>query len=269
METTSSVETLSQEDIRGILSRNENNRKVSDQNILKYSRDMREQRWDVHMPIVIDTNGNLLDGQQRLLAALKSEQEKLTTVVVRNAKPSSQLTIDCGKKRTFRDQLMMQGVKEAGSISTALQFMYQLAKQNIKASGLSNVELQAALELHDGLHDSVSFCKDAFRPVNAWLSGLHYVGCYLGYEDVANAFAQAFRDGQMTYEKDAAVFCREFLMKDAMRDKKSDRDFRLKLFLRSWDYFVQKKGMRQLRVGSFALDGWDLVNFLPQLAKDK
>ena len=72
--------------------------------------------------IVFDASGNLIDGQNRLIACVKSG-EPIDTIVVRGIERAAQITMDSGVKRKLEDYLKLEGYKncsKVGSIGTAL-----------------------------------------------------------------------------------------------------------------------------------------------------
>lgn len=55
-----------------LLQKNPHNRKITSGGVKKWAESMMAQRWKVAQPILIDRNGNLLDGQHRLTAVIKT-----------------------------------------------------------------------------------------------------------------------------------------------------------------------------------------------------
>lgn len=261
---TADVKTLSVEDCKALLGRNPRNRRLDRGKVDSYSRDMAAGNWMLNgESICIDWNGDLINGMHRLNSAVKAKKP-LTSVLVQGLNPKVIKTIDSGKKRTFSNQLEMDGVKNAKSISTCIQFLYQVSRHAIKASGLTNSEMYDLLEKHPGIIQSVELCKNVFQPVQSWLPAVHYIGCYLDQQDDANLFVQIYRDGQKTYEDDPVVFAREFFIKDAMRQKRADIDFRRRLFLKSWHMLVERRPLKRANVDkTFGVKGFLAEDFTP------
>lgn len=72
--------------------------------------------------IVFDENGNLIDGQNRLMACVVAN-ESIDTIVVRGIERAAQITMDSGVKRLLSDYLKLDGYKDyryVGSIGSAL-----------------------------------------------------------------------------------------------------------------------------------------------------
>lgn len=82
-----------------------NNRNVNERNVDSYSRDMRLGRW--HMdgaPIRFNREGQLIDGQHRLLAVMQSETNQ-RFLVVKGVPHAAMTTMDTGKTRSKADVL--------------------------------------------------------------------------------------------------------------------------------------------------------------------
>lgn len=72
--------------------------------------------------IVFDENGNLTDGQNRLMACIRTGVP-IDTIVVRGIKRSAQITMDTGVKRKLVDYLKLAGYKNCttvGAMGTAM-----------------------------------------------------------------------------------------------------------------------------------------------------
>lgn len=72
--------------------------------------------------IVFDESGNLIDGQNRLMACVAAK-EPIDTIVVRGIERAAQITMDSGVKRSLGDYLKLDGYKsyvQVGSIGSAL-----------------------------------------------------------------------------------------------------------------------------------------------------
>lgn len=88
-----------------MLKHNTNNRSPRTSWVSALASDMKEGNWELTpTPIVFLKDGTLLDGQQRLMAVVKSGVA-CKFMVCTNAEPT--MSIDNGIKRSMRDQLMM------------------------------------------------------------------------------------------------------------------------------------------------------------------
>src|SRR4249919_2348410 len=100
------------------LAKNTTNRHLRDGDVAKYARLMSEKLWGAPtakqgfkasaMPLVFDWDGNLIDGQHRLHAQVKSRTTQYW-YVLRNVPPETQQIIDTGIYRTAADALKFAG----------------------------------------------------------------------------------------------------------------------------------------------------------------
>lgn len=99
------------------------NRDMTEYTIEKYRNMMENDLWmpDNGQPMAIfDTKGVLADGQQRM-EALRRAGVTMRAHVAYDANPLSRSTIDEGRKRLFKDDLAMVGVKNAYPMSALLR----------------------------------------------------------------------------------------------------------------------------------------------------
>lgn len=95
------------------LSNNHYNRKVNSGNVRKMVEDMVNDNWKQCIePIAFDTQGNLCNGQHRLLALIKANKTH-NFVIVNNLNKADFATMDIGYKRTSADALTVLGIKYA------------------------------------------------------------------------------------------------------------------------------------------------------------
>lgn len=106
------------------LQHNTNNRPVARIIVDKYKRDMEAGLWHfTNAGIAYDINGELIDGQHRLIAI--SELPSGTGIamnVTRGLAPEAKYFIDQGRKRTPGNQLAMSGVKNYNHVAAGAKF---------------------------------------------------------------------------------------------------------------------------------------------------
>jgi hypothetical protein len=89
----------------------DNNRAVKQSQVKLYASYMRKGEWNAdNCAITFDAEGNLIDGQHRLQAVVKSGQAQ-EFIVGRNWPTNSMLTLDMGKGRTFTDRMVVAGTE--------------------------------------------------------------------------------------------------------------------------------------------------------------
>lgn len=118
---------------------NKNNRKISEKRLKLYVDEMKGGRWQENgESIIIDSNGNIKDGQHRLKAIVSTKQS-YNFVVVRDVHPSVMKTIDTGKNRSLSDVLHLNNFKYAPLLASTARKIYLFKKgTNLKSIDFSN-----------------------------------------------------------------------------------------------------------------------------------
>lgn len=127
------IETITPKDAVNILERfNPENRKVSQDRINTYVRDIKSGNWSFNGDVIrFDQNGMLIDGQHRLTAVAKSGVS-IDFLVVRGIESITKVTIDTGKSRTGGDALSIEsgvGSNDSHVMNGALTH-YELYRKN-------------------------------------------------------------------------------------------------------------------------------------------
>ena len=106
-----------------LLKKNEQNRRLNKRRVNNFATLMSQGLWeeDNGETLTIDKEGNLLDGQHRLTAMVKSG-ESLYFWVARGAEPEVKNTIDTGKARSVTDIFALNGEKSYSEKSTLAKY---------------------------------------------------------------------------------------------------------------------------------------------------
>lgn len=114
---TALVITISPALAKELLRRNTRNRGVRDRAVGEYSRDMKAGHWPINgEAIKIANNGDVLDGQHRLLAVIAANQSVDMFVVI-GLDPVAQETMDSGRKRTTADVMSLRAEENATTLA--------------------------------------------------------------------------------------------------------------------------------------------------------
>jgi hypothetical protein len=145
-----------------------NNRPIN-KKIEEYKRDMLAGDWqDGHpAPIVFDVDGNLIDGQHRLLAVVQTGVT-ISVWVYRGAERKTQETIDTGKSRTLEHTLHMMGEKNVNTLTSILRGLhnYEANKKSIERRSPRGISNRHALQM---LEDN----GDYYRALTLWSKRYH------------------------------------------------------------------------------------------------
>lgn len=162
-----------------LLSTNIRNRRPSPTLVRRYAKDMQERNWHFNgESIKLSNNGQLLDGQHRLLACVEANT-KFKTLITSGVPKTNFATIDTGKQRTPADVLGIIGEEQGILLARALRFYRILGQPNPMAK-MSPFTNQMAVDMcrkHKGIRDSIEFVY----PLNprkmlskGMLAALHY-----------------------------------------------------------------------------------------------
>lgn len=145
---------------QAFLDRNTRNRRVRRDIVEQYARDMAAGKWQLTgESISFDRDGNLIDGQHRLQAIIRSGVTvELTTVW--GLDPQVQEVLDTGMKRRAADQLAIRGYKHAALTAAAarLAILYERGRTvtNGPQGAVSHSEIFDYLRRHPELMDVVA-----------------------------------------------------------------------------------------------------------------
>lgn len=243
---------------------NIDNRNPREQQVRRLVKDMNEGRW--HMtgaPISFDRDGNLLDGQHRLLGTVRSNTTQ-TFLVVRGLDPEAREAIDTGSRRTFSDLIQCCNVpvsdpKHAGAVATRL-WAFDGGCCNTAYSIIAypnHGEAMAYLNDHlDAIVASAQASK-AWSSTHAmpslpssWLGALHAI---LSRVDAADA--HRFFEGIATSSLDGADDPRQVLLR-TLRTPRTDitspsrSSFWAFITFRTWNAWRRGEALTTIRINS-------------------
>jgi hypothetical protein len=193
-----------------LLERNKHNRGRVRGRIAQYAVDLLNGDWQVNgEAIKIDLNGQILDGQHRLLAIIEADTP-MRTVLITGLDPRSQETMDQGRSRSIGDVLKLRGEPDQNNLAAAARIVciYERDQRTFTA-GLAPPtigQILRTLDRHPGLRDS---CKLAARlsakrvgsvpqPVlitRSLMAGLHYLFSVVDLAE-ADAFMRQLARGE-------------------------------------------------------------------------
>lgn len=166
------------------------NRPLKTQIVRQYANDMASGKWKENgESIILDDNGNILDGQHRLHAVVMSKMT-FRFSVTRGVDASSYDTIDTGTKRSGRDVLYVAGYKDACNLAAVLSAIHRYKTfgfqdtrspaSNEKGRPRFKNDFLELVSLYPGAQDSARYIHSrakncfAFRP-SSFAACMHYV----------------------------------------------------------------------------------------------
>lgn len=205
------------------------NRSVSPAVVEKYGQDMSAERWMVNTQAIgFDIHGQLIDGQHRLEAVIKTGKA-VYMPVFRNLHPDAMRTVDDNRKRTFSDDLKIEGreryVKVAAATLMIVRFERGRAK-GLKLSTatkmpLSRIAARQDLALIDSVTDAnlaasvriAAKLRNELKVPESAGAAAHYLGTrHYGEEFVETVF-HALISGEDLHEGDPTLALRQRFIK--------------------------------------------------------
>jgi len=149
-----SIERIGPEAAKEMLECNVDNRSPKKSALAKA---LEDGEWQLNgETIVFSDTGRLIDGQNRLIAVIKTGVP-IDTIVIRGVRDDSQQTIDTGVKRTVADYLKMQGYKEYPRVAAMAVGLVKAREHGIERAvgktGSGDVTVKGVLAYIDKYYD--------------------------------------------------------------------------------------------------------------------
>lgn len=244
---------------RNILeTRNVSNRKITKTNIKLISKAMVEGKWDFNGDAIrFDKNGNMIDGQHRLMSIVNTGLS-IPMVIMTGISKDAFDTIDIGTKRSASDILSINKIKNEVLTASVVKFIYAFknGKYSANRNTVRNLQNHEIMDYYDSLPnivESVDFAsklkskgQKLFTP--SLLGGMHYL---LSEKDpeMATEFLEQLYVGSNLPNDSPIISLRNRLIKT-----KIDKNFTLTntVLLQSilfvWDKFKTGKTCKTLKV---------------------
>lgn len=207
------------------LARNTNNRKLSQAVVQQYAGAMERGEWNLgNAAIAKDPEGNLLDGQHRLHAVVRSGVT-IRQMLVEGLAPHTQDSMDSGRKRTLEQQLDRYGYKNARDLAATLNFLYRIEQEKDVRHARTTLTTKQALDMlerYPSIIDSVAYAvkirpKKLGYSVTA-IAGLHFLWSQTAPED-AQVFFDSVISGAGLSEEDPRHILKRTLDKSVVQAK--------------------------------------------------
>ncbi|HYE20935.1 MAG TPA: hypothetical protein VEA69_20990, partial [Tepidisphaeraceae bacterium] len=163
------VQLVTPEQAHEWLQQNYKNRRLIKPYLRRYANDIRNGRWMLNGECLIFSDyGMLLNGQHRLHAIIETGIA-IPLGIIEGVSSEAFITLDQQGKRTFAQNLEMDGYKNARTIAAAVSFVRVIESGVISARQMSIEDSFAVLGEHPGLVESAALigplCKrNIFEP---------------------------------------------------------------------------------------------------------
>lgn len=205
------------------------NRRLSTYSVDKLVHEMENGYWQVTGDsIKFDTNGDLIDGQHRLRAVVKSG-EVIQSLVVWDVPTTAFKAIDRNQVRTNSQVLGIKGEKNTAALASALRLLYcyrcgDLTPNNLSNSIVGPSDLEELLHNEGGIRESIRVGNRAKNLLSPGVAGFAHYLCAEMDIDMANEFFDRLVTGEMLKKTDPLYKLREKLM--SMNMVKQGKDAR-------------------------------------------
>jgi len=234
------------------LGNNPQNRRISAVQVQRLAAAIKRGEWMVNgETIKLTEDGELLDGQHRLLAVVDAKRS-VWTYVVRGIDAATSQTIDLGRRRNVGDLLMMRGERSYSILGAALGQLHIFQTSGIFGSGGNKgtpSTLLTLLERNPGLRDwidpTTGFARSLrFHPGMA--VAMWYVFGGLD-RDLALDFADKLTTGHDLTAGSPILTLREQLISDLSSSPRMLPNRRAEITIRSWNALRKGLDLKQLR----------------------
>jgi hypothetical protein len=239
---------------RALLDLNTHNRTVTEARVETLSRSMREGRWLlINNGIGVDVNGDLTDGQHRLLAVVLSDIP-VEFYIHTGLDPKTRTVIDTGRARTLADTLAITGFGHGQSnLAAAARLLYRYENDllvNTVVGGLPHDVLLEYIQtsLNYELLSRVDlFAQGASRQIPGSNRSALTAAAYLFSErDVfdSNRFLERLRTGAGLSSGNAELCLRGVLAR--LGKDRRNNTWHLCIYIKAWNAFRTEKEVHAL-----------------------
>ena len=245
---------------REILEFNSINRPISQQKVNEYANDMENNKFFyTGDSIKISVNGNLLDGQHRLLAIIKSGKA-VEMEYIEGLKEEIFRYLDIGKPRSLHDGLSILGYSNASHIAaiTKKVMSWDLCddKENFRIYGpnmkfkLEQIEdylmdNENEIMYFHGLARNTLIFKKCGSPT-AFVAAL--VVCAKGNRQNAVRFFHELNSGSFNAKEPTFLLKEKLIWRNYANDRGAERDSELfALVIKAFNYFVTGRKVKMLK----------------------
>ena len=241
--TTAEVVTVSPKLAGEWLAANKKNRNIAQNTVDLYARDMSAGEWHfTGEPVKFDASGNLIDGQHRLMAVLRSGKT-ISFLVVRGLNSDAQALMDSGKKRSAADMLQLHGYANTTLLASTARFGV-IIESGLRVAGqsVSKSEIAAYIDANLDLVDAVSHANSAIKYLPFSPTALAYSWLLLSRVD--SMAAAAFFDSLANNATKGKGDPRNTLLRRMNSAKRTDErlrpDDQVQFIVRAWN--AHRKG---------------------------
>lgn len=223
-----------------------------------YAAQMKKKQWkETAEAIQFSENGNLIDGQHRLHAIVKSGVT-LRLLVARDVPRDAFHVLNTGRKRTSSDLLTIEGISNPTIKSQTTNFIltfqsgkyYKLANQQSGSSSITNAEILKFVKNNPELGEICDYCNKIYYKFRGMspgsLSGLYWIFSKKSQRQ-CDDFFEKYSTGLDLTPTSPVFLLREKFIRDMGNKRKMGIKEKIALFIIAWNAFLTKKPMELLQ----------------------
>jgi hypothetical protein len=215
---------------------NTKNRPMNKHHVDSLAKEMSRGKWALNGDTICMNQGQLIDGQHRLAAVVKSGVS-IQTFVVEGVPFDVFQTKDVGKRRFCRDTYLIRGEENPKALAAAINLLtrYYTKRVMTGAFGITQSDLDEMLEQHPKLRESVAIRlpKKSIIP-----RGVLHVSHYLFSQKdpvLANEFVEKLIQGADLIKGTPIHMLRERLVSNASAKAKLPDNYVFGLTVKAWN----------------------------------
>jgi hypothetical protein len=169
------------------LALNENNRNIRSKVVESYARDMAAGNWCFTGEAVkFDKDGNLLDGQHRLMAVVRSGAT-VRLLIISDVDASAQAVMDSGARRSAADSLTLGGTRNASLVASTARLGLVIEAGIDHNLQVTHSEIAEYVAHNPDIHEAASATSGLRKFIRLNPAALSYSWMLLGRVDRAAA----------------------------------------------------------------------------------
>jgi hypothetical protein len=255
----SQIETITPEKAKQLLSTNQNNRPISQDNIDFICTAITSGKFALNgESIKISKTGVMLDGQHRCLAVIKTNMP-IITYVTRGMEDDTFKYMDTGRGRQASDVLATQHYKNPKTLAAMVKFIINFNNGYYNRAATATISHKLRMtnddvlafvnENIDSLEESYPFGHTSTNKlINATaLASLHYI-FKTKSRSQADEFCERAADGSNISKESPIYQLRQRYIADSKNKLKMSHFEKVQLVCKAWNLFRKKRSVKSLQI---------------------
>jgi len=226
------------------------NRPIDDKRVDALSRDIYNQRWAINgQTIKFDYTGQLLDGQHRLSAILRSGVA-IPLLVVTGLDPEVFFTLDIGASRPFADHLREDDIRNYNEIQAALRAIWRIEQGSVgRGDIITNSEMLDMWDRHPDIIDYASGSNRNKKKLNRYLAiAFQYLFSRVDPIKAAQFFKELSDLENMGPDHPILVLSNELSDRASKKRGLVPEHQRVVLIIKAWNHWINGETVKALTV---------------------